>query len=407
MTLKVWASVISLVTLSGAGLFGIRSGRDRSAVAYGTMTVQRGNIAARVNASGTVSALVTTQVGSQVSGRVQEIFVDFNAKVSKGQLLARIDPQIFQAALAQSQASYRAALGRLAKARANADNAVRRQERARGLAAGRLLADADFEQAQAEAKAARAEVAATRGNVGEAMAAVQQAKLNVGFTTIVSPADGVVISRNVDVGQTVAASLQAPTLFTIAGDLTKMQVDTSVAEADVGKVSSGMAATFSVDAYPESTFRGTVREVRNAPQTVQSVVTYDAVIDVDNPALRLRPGMTAHVTFIYAERKNALKIPNATLRFRPSRELSGREKQRQDKDDADESEPSGADRRFVWALQKDSPQRIAVRVGLSDGTFIEILDGPLAEGDQVLVDAVEGQGNVKPASKSRTNVRLF
>jgi len=220
-----------------------------------------------------------------------------------------------------------------------------------------------------------------QGVVEQARAGLYQAQVNLDYTRILSPIDGIVISRSVDVGQTVAASLQAPTLFTIAQDLRKMQVDTDVAEADVGKLRPGLAATFNVDAYPGERFKGVIRQIRNAAQTVQNVVTYDAVIDVDNSDLRLRPGMTANVTFVYAEKDDALRVPNAALRFRPPSELAA----------TPAAKPS-PERRTVWALRDGRPRPISIRIGLSDGSVTEALDGDLREGDPLITEATGASG---------------
>ena len=253
------------------------------AVRYDTATVDRGPVVAKVTASGTLSALVTVQVGSQVSGRIQTLDADFNSHVKKGELLAKIDPRLFEATVEQAQANLLAAEGNLAKAKAQAADAALQLQRSKDLLARHLVAQSAYDTARATADADRAGVQAASGSVEQARASLDQAKTNLGLTDIISPTDGIVISRNVDVGQTVAASFQAPVLFEVAQDLSKMQVDTSVAESDIGRLVKGMPATFTVDAYPGTPFTGTVREIRNAPQTVQNVVTYDAVIDVDNP----------------------------------------------------------------------------------------------------------------------------
>ncbi len=284
---------------------------------YETVTVDRGAVVARLMASGTLSPLVTVQVGSQVSGRIKSLFVDFNSTVKKGQVIARIDPQLFDAALEQGRANLLAAEANLAKAQVQSADAERQYKRSRSLATRNLVAPADADTSQANAEASRAAVRAAQAAVAQARASLNQARVNLAYTTIVSPIDGVVISRNVDVGQTVAASLQAPTLFTIAEDLAKMQVHANVAEADIGRIRNGMVITFSVDAYPREQFKGVVQQVRNSPQTLQNVVTYDVVVNVDNPDLRLKPGMTANVTFVYAESDEVLRVPNAALRFRP------------------------------------------------------------------------------------------
>ncbi|HKP57073.1 MAG TPA: efflux RND transporter periplasmic adaptor subunit, partial [Polyangiales bacterium] len=290
---------------------------------FETTQLSRGPIVAKVTASGTLSALVTVQVGSQVSGRIKKLHATFNSEVKKGQVIAELDPQLFKAALEQSRANHSAAKGDLLKAKVQAADAERQLTRTRELAQRNLVAQAELDTAQANADVANAQVAASSGRLEQARAALNQAEVNLTYTTISSPIDGVVISRNVDEGQTVAATMQAPILFVIAEDLRKMQVDTSVAEADVGKLKPEMAASFTVDAYPSERFEGKVRQIRNSPQTVQNVVTYDAVVDVQNPELKLRPGMTANVTFVFADAADALRVPNAALRFRPSAELTG------------------------------------------------------------------------------------
>src|SRR5436190_16432675 len=283
--------------------------------------VERGDVTGRVTATGTLTALVTVQVGSQVSGRISELHADFGQRVKRGQVIAKLDQRMFEAQAEQGRANREAASGDLQKARAQAEEADRKLKRTQALAAQNLIAKAELDAAETGAKAARAAVAAATGNESQAAAGYHQAKVNLGYSTIVSPINGIVISRNVDVGQTVAASLQAPTLFTIAEDLSKMQVHAAVSEADVGRLAPGMAATFVVDAYPDRKFKGVIRQIRDAPQTLQNVVTYDAVVDVDNADLHLKPGMTANVTFVYAERKGVLRIPSAALRFRPPEDL--------------------------------------------------------------------------------------
>ncbi len=311
-------AALIVLSLAGLGVWRWRTAHKKAPVEFDTAAVDRGRIVARVTATGTLSALVTVQVGTQVSGTVQKLFVDWNSPVKKGQLIAQIDPQLIEASLQQAQANYQAAEGNLIKAEAQERDAGRQFERAKSLLDRKLIAQADFDTSQANQEVMKGQSAAARGSLAQAKAALHQAKVNLGMTRIVSPTDGTVISRSVDVGQTVAASLAAPTLFVIAKDLREMQVDTSVAEADVGKLSTGMPATFTVDAFTGEHFRGTVRQIRNAPTTLQNVVTYDAVIDVANPDLKLRPGMTANITFIAAEKDNVLRVPNAAMRFRPT-----------------------------------------------------------------------------------------
>jgi len=402
-----WVLWISAgVVLAAAGLaYGHSRARAGNTLRFETATVGRGRIVSRVTASGTLSAIVTVQVGSQVSGRLQRIFVDYNSTVHKDQLVAQLDPALFEAAYEQAKANHVAALGNLAKAEAQARDADRQLQRSQSLASDKLIAQADLDTAQANADAAHATVAAAKGSVEQAQAALHQARVNLAYTRIYSPTDGVVISRNVDVGQTVAASLQAPTLFVVAEDLRKMQVDTSVAEADIGRLKDGMPASFTVDAYPGETFRGTVRQIRNAPQTVQNVVTYDAVIDVDNGALKLKPGMTANVTFVAAERPDVLRLPNAALRFRPGADvlaLAGVGAQRPSagggRRDGGPRAGDGAGRtatgtpgtRRIFVLVEGRPRAVTVKTGISDGSLTEIVEGPLHEGDQVILDVAGG-----------------
>ena len=313
----------ALVGLAVGGYFLYGNLTKEPETTYRTAKVEKARISAKVSATGTLSAHVTVLVGSQVSGRVLEIGVDFNSPVKKGQRIARIDPQLYVAALEQARANAYAAQGNLTKARAQALDGDRQLVRARALHAEGINSQVDVDAAETTAAVARAQIDVAKGAAEQARAQVDTAVVNLAYTDIISPIDGVVISRAVDVGQTVAASLSAPTLFTIAQDLRQMQVDTSITEGDVGKLKPGMATTFIVDAYPSKKFKGTIRQIRNAPVSVQNVVTYDAVIDVENPELELKPGMTANASVVYSERIDVLAVPNAALRFRPPAALVG------------------------------------------------------------------------------------
>jgi len=364
--------------------------------------------------------VVTVQVGSQVSGRIAKLNADYNSTVKKGQLIAEIDPALFEANLAQSKANVLAAEGQLKQAEANVLAAKRTYERDKPLRASNLIAQADLDTAETTLQAAQASVVAARGQLAQARAQLTQSEVNLAYTKILSPIDGTVISRSVDVGQTVAASLAAPTIFTLAGDLQKMQVDTSVAEADVGKLQPGMEATFVVDAFPDQRFRGTIRQIRNAPQTQQNVVTYDAVIDVANPDLKLRPGMTANVTVVYADRQDVLRVPNAALRFRPPPEMlaalgrgsaspgrvAGRDGGGGGGGSRGASSPdASAGGRSLWVLRDGKPAPAQVTVGVSDGTFTEVLSGPLQPGDAVLTGVESAGRPATPASPPGGPVR--
>jgi len=438
---QVWLIALVVALAVGVGVF-VKARADRKPVVqYDTVSADRGSIVAKVTATGTVSALVTVQVGSQVSGRIAQLFADFNSNVKKGEIIAKIDPELFKAAVEQARANQTSAVGNLEKAKAQALDAGRQYDRAKALAEQKLISVADRDTAESTALAAKAQVSAVEGDLAQARAQLHQAEVNLAYSTIKSPIDGVVISRSVDVGQTVAASLQAPTLFTIAEDLKKMQVDTSVAEADVGKLRPEMDATFTVDAYPQERFRGKVRQIRNAPQTVQNVVTYDAVIDVENPELKLKPGMTANVTFTYARRDDVVRVPNAALRFRPPADMAkaatvnpeasgsaassaappegqaaaegsasagpaGATPGRMARQGGSSDRPRGQWRRgareetshrTIWVLDGPEPHPVTIKVGISDGTLTEVAEGQIKAGDALVTDIADN-GTSKPAA---------
>ena len=392
-------------------------------VTYKTAPVERRNIVGKVTASGTLSSIVTVQVGTQVSGRVSKLYADFNSHVKKGELVAKIDPQLFEASVQQAQAGYLAAQAGVETANANASNADKQYARTKALKDQNLAAQQDLDTSEANVATTHAAVAGAKASLAQAAAQLHQAQVNLSYTSIVSPIDGVVISRSVDVGQTVAASLSAPVLFTIAQDLTKMQVDTSVSEGDVGRLQVGMRTYFTVDSYPGQRFNGDIRQIRNAATTVQNVVTYDAVIDVPNDDLRLRPGMTANVTVVYDERRDVLAVANTALRFRPPASVvassspdggapgagrghrrargegsaSAQDKEPPDGKAEDAKAEAKAEAKTVWVLRGSTPQPVTVHTGLTDGTTTEILDG-LAEGDQVVVDTLNADGTAPSAA---------
>ncbi|MEB3223157.1 MAG: efflux RND transporter periplasmic adaptor subunit [Candidatus Sericytochromatia bacterium] len=399
----VWIGALSLGLAGGAGLWWARAGGEPQP-AYTTAVADRGILEAKVSAAGTVSALVTVQVGSQVSGRIADMLVDFNDTVRKGQVLARLDPRLFEAELARAVASEVSARSALERARIDAEQATRQLARSQTLWGRRLIARADLDAAQASADATRAQVEAARAQVAQAGAQAAQARLNLAYTTIASPIEGTVIARSVDVGQTVAASLQAPTLFQIAQDLRKAQVLAAISEADVGKIRAGMPAQFTVAAYPGEPFLGKVRQVRNAARTEQNVVTYDAVIDVDNAALKLRPGMTANVAFTWASRPAALRVPNAALRFTPAGEgrgegAAGSRRQKLSEDPT---------RRRVWVLRGGEPAAVPVQTGITDGSLTEIVSGELQAGEAVITEAAGGAagGAGRPGRSGGPRMRL-
>lgn len=384
-----------VVVAAGLGWWSFGRAPKTTAPMYQTVPVERGSVVGRVTATGTVSALVTVQVGAQVSGRILKLEADFNSAVKKGQVLARLDPELFDASLAQSRANEKAAEANVAKAKAQAAESERKLVRAKALAAERFVAQADLDTAVSEAEVAKAGIGAAEAALLQAQASRKQAEVNVAYTIIKSPIDGTVISRAVDVGQTVAASLSAPTLFTIAENLARMQVDTSISEADIGKLQEGADATFTVDAFTGRTFQGRIRQLRYNPTVVSNVVTYNAVIDVENPELLLRPGMTANVTFVFARVDDALKVPNAALRLRMEREAgAGRPDGGFRRADAG-VRPEGL--KLLWVLRAGLPSPVRVKTGVTDGSMTEVLEGELKEGDEVITEALTASSTTNRA----------
>jgi HlyD family secretion protein len=366
----------------------VRQCREAGSANYQTATITRGPITQAVTATGTLNPVVNVQVGSQVSGNIAKLFVDFNSEVKAGQVVAQIDPALFQATVTQAE-------GDLANAQAALELAKVNATRTQELFARKTSSQADLDQATANLHQAEANVKIKQG-------ALDKARADLEHCTITSPIDGVVISRSVDVGQTVAASLQAPVIFAIANDLTKMQIDANVAEADVGVVKIDQNVDFTVDAFPMETFRGKVVQVRNAPITVQNVVTYDTVIGVSNPELKLKPGMTANVSIVIAHKDGVLQIKNAALRYRPpnatpvpvearktisraGRPTTGRGGGQQEA------------QRTVYVLSSGTgrPEPRQIRTGISDGVVTEVVEG-LKEGDRV-VTAELGSTSAAPS----------
>lgn len=350
---------------------------------FKTEPVERGAVVATVSSTGTLNAVTTVQVGTQVSGTIQKLFVDYNSQVNKGQIIAQIDPAIFLSQVEQSRGNYMNAEANLARLKAVATDAGRTLERNRKLLQEGIVSQGDFDAAETACKAAWAAVRAAEGMLLQTRGAYRQAVTNLRYATIRSPVDGIVVSRNVDVGQTVAASFQTPTLFTIAQDLTKMQINTSVDEADIGKVRVGQPAVFSVDAYPSTRFSGVVSQIRIAPVVTQNVVTYDVIITVDNGELKLKPGMTANVSIEVARKDNVLKIPSAALRFKPVVEGEGT------------GRPASAGKRGgvtlgprVFVLREGKPVAVPVQTGIADNAHVELLHGNLRQGEEVVVEQI-------------------
>ncbi|MFQ3574589.1 MAG: efflux RND transporter periplasmic adaptor subunit [Thermodesulfovibrionales bacterium] len=365
---------------------------------FKTEKVTKGSLSASVTATGTLSAVTTVTVGTQVSGTIKEIYVDYNSPVKKGQLIALIDPDTFQAQVNQARANLSLAKANLRKSEVSLEDAERNYKRYKALLEKELISKSEFDSTQTNLESSKAQVEASRAQVLQAEAALKVAEINLAHTRIISPVDGVVISRSVDVGQTVAASFQTPTLFSIAKDLTKMQVVSSIVEADIGMVRKGQAVEFTVDAYRESVFKGKVSEVRIAPITVQNVVTYEVIILVDNLEHKLKPGMTANVSIIVDSRDNVIKIPNSALRFKMPETL-----QQKDRPQQPQRKGPGAS---VWIIKDGKPTKVSLKTGITDGQFTELISGEIKEGDEVIVGAIT---KTSPSQRQQGSVgpRLF
>lgn len=390
MRKRVIVALIALMLIGAALLLWNRVGAGGGG--YQTAVVTRGPITQAVTATGILNPVVNVQVGSQVSGNIQKLFADFNSSVKEGDIVAQIDPTLFQAAVTQAE-------GELASAQAGLELARLNATRTQSLFAKQNSAQADVDQAVANLHQAEAMVKIKQG-------ALDKVRADLDHCAIKSPVDGTVISRNVDVGQTVAASLQAPVIFTIANDLTKMQIDAAVAEADVGAVAVDLPVDFTVDAFPNRTFHGKVVQVRNAPTTVQNVVTYDCVIGVDNSELKLKPGMTANVSIIIAQRADAAKIANAALRYRPPDATPAARQQQGSKASTGEGGSGGNRRgggdqrerraeRSVYVLRGNKPEPVQIKTGISDGVSTEVLEG-LKDGDRVVTGRQTDGNTARP-----------
>lgn len=387
----LWLAVGAVVVLGGGFLL-LNNGNSNK-ITYRTAKVDRGDIAVLISATGTLQAVTTVEVGSQVSGTIAKLYADFNTRVKEGQLLAQLDPTFLQATVNEQRAN-------VDRAKAQVNEAQRNFNRTSDLFAKSLVSQADMDAATTALESAKA-------NLAQAQAALDRAVVNLRYATIRAPISGVVISRDVDVGQTVAASLQAPKLFTIAQDLRKMQVQASVDEADIGNVKVGQSVSFRVDAYPDLTFKGTVSQIRLAPVITQNVVTYTVIIDVDNSDLKLMPGMTATVSIEVASEEDVMRVPIQAIRFTPPPDVlealaadttgGGRRRafQRRPENGAAEGEQqrmmrSPEQRARIWVLKDGKPVPKFIRRGLQNATHVEVVRGDVNEGDEVIVGATSG-----------------
>ena len=381
-------------------------------VIYKTAKIERGTIVSTVAATGNLSAVTTVQVGTQVSGTIQKLYVDFNSRVKNGQPIAEIDPSLFKASVEQSQGNFLSAEANLQKARVSLVDAERTFNRNKKLLNDGIISQGDFDMTETVLQSARASLMAAEGSIVQARGSLMQSKTNLRYSTIRSPVDGVVISRAIDVGQTVAASFQTPTLFTIAQDLTKMQIEVSVDEADISRILLHQKAGFTVDSYPEQTFRGKVVQIRSAPVITQNVVTYVVVVNVDNSDLKLMPGMTANVSVEVAKKDDVLKLPPSALRFKPkSKGDDTKEKAIVGSAVSPVQRPAGGggpggpakggstkgrDRsQQVYLLKEGKPFASPVKTGIANNSSIELIESGLKEGDEVIIEQVGGDSKKK------------
>jgi len=402
---RIFSLVIAILVLAGTGYGFWRWGNSPKESSYVTVPVQRGNVTQVVSSTGTLQAVVTVLVGSQVSGTIDKLFADFNSKVKAGQVVAQLNQDKFKAAVDQARANLLAAQSNFEKAKVSVGDALRTLERNRELRKRDIMAQSELDAAQTAYDAAVAQLEVNKAQIAQAQAALNQTSVDLNNTVIHSPVDGIVISRSVDVGQTVAASLQAPTLFTIANDLAKMEVHTNVDEADVGNVTEGQEVTFTVDAFPARRFKGRVHQVRNAPTVVQNVVTYDAVVRIDNKELLLKPGMTANVQFLVNRKEDVLTIPNMAIRFKPpDQKNEAQELLRQEQSRAAPTvgarktsrSPGGAGgggggrRISIYLLRNGQAEPVEVQLGITDGSKTELREGELKENDPVIIGLASG-----------------
>ena len=392
-TLTILFALVIAATLTLKAFYG----GDPAAAAVTAEAATRGSIVSTVSATGTLEAVTTVQVGSQVSGMIEALHADFNSIVKKGQVLARLDQSLFKSALDQAQANLVRAEADYERTRVMLVDAETKLSRARELADRQLIPANELDTADVNQKTAAVQLRSAQASVGQARASVEQARVNLAKTVIASPIDGIVVSRDVDVGQTVAASMSAPNLYLIAADLTQMQLNASIDESDLGKVAEGQPVAFTVDAYPGETFTGVVKQVRLSPVVQSNVVTYATIISAPNPQLKLMPGMTASLSIEVDRRDDVLRIPAAAARFKPSTEML-------------EALGAGAGPRsgsIVWRADGEIISPVPVKTGLSDGMWTEVVDAPFTEGTQLVTRVVMGETSSQPSRSTTTSNPLM
>lgn len=372
--MKKYLKYVWLLLIGGGVAFYLNSVNDVDDE-FVTRKLQKGNITEKITASGIINPISTINIGTQVSGTISEIFVDYNSPVQKNQILAQIDPALFEASVAQKQAALDIAKAQVEVVKNDIIYYKKHLDRIKKLNTSRYSADKELESAQRDYDNAVAQKMLNEAQVKQAEAALNSALIDLNYTKIVSPVEGIVVSKVVEVGQTVAASFQTPTLFNVAEDLTKMQIEASVVEADIAKVKEGQTVEFSVDSYPDEIFYGIVTQVRNEAITTSNVVTYEVIIEIDNKELKLKPGMTANVEIITAEKQNVFLVPNQALRFYMDDGSGAASKRYKDKG--------------VWVMKNGHPMRVSIKTGVSDNNSTEISSADLREGDEIIVEKKE------------------
>ena len=390
-----WIAAAIVAVLLGAGVvYWLKATHVQ--FSYVTAPVTRGVVARAVTATGTVNPVLTVTVGSYVSGVIRDQYCDFNTRVRVGQLCAKIDPRPYQALVNQDRANLANARAQLLKDQANLTYDRIAYQRDTGLVKRGIVSQDTVDSAKSAYDQALAQIEVDKAVIQQDDAALESALVNLGYTSIISPVDGTVVSRNVTIGQTVAASFQTPTLFLIATDLTQMEVDTNVSESDVSGLREGDKATFVVEAYPNRTFAGKVLQFRQAPQTVQNVVTYDVVIGVANNDHLLEPGMTATAHIVTDQRGDVLRVPDQALRFAPAGVGPASAAPNTSRSSAT---PTG--RADVWLLRDGQPLRVPLKIGLDDDSYAEVLEGNIHSGDPVIVSEQRIRGTAAGASQPR------
>jgi HlyD family secretion protein len=432
MNKKVVIGIIVLVAAAGI-VFGFAyfNRNNSNGLQYELTAIDKGTVTALVDTTGTLNPVTIVDIGSQVSGKIEQIYVDFNSQVKAGQVLAELDQLNFQTKVQQNEANYLSSVAAVEKSKVSLENSKKRLDRAKSLFEKELLSFEEFETAEVQYFSAKADLQSSEARLEQAKAQLDTSKVDLTYTIIKSPIDGVVINRSVNVGQTVAASFQAPVLFQVANDLTKMQVECSVDEADIGRVKEGQTARFTVDAFPNDNFTGIVKQVRYSPEVIQNVVTYTTIVDVENPEMKLRPGMTATISIVVGEAKNALRVPNSALRFQPPpevmqalfeemrREMQAKRGQTAQTGGQQEGRrPQGnfqmgqgsrgmgsraRDRARVWTQDETGKLKMVfIRTGVTDNSYTEITGGDIKEGQEVIT----GENAQATSSSNRNSSNL-